>query len=316
MTEATRIGLLVMAYGGPESLDDLPGYLADIRSGRPVPRNVLEEIRRNYAAIGGRSPLLGHTLRQADALASVLSSFDGPRFHVFVGMRHWTPWIEERVGEMLDLGIERAVSIVMAPHFSTLSIAKYQGRIRDGLAFYRGHIDFAHVDGYHDSPGLIAALCSRVNEGLCSWDSDRRGDVHVVFSAHSLPARIVSAGDSYDRQTMETARLVARAARLPDSRWSWSYQSAGRSSEVWLGPALGDHLHNLAARGIRDVLSVPVGFVSDHVEILYDIDIEARRIASSLDMRLERPPALNDDTVFIADLARIVRARAATAGWL
>jgi ferrochelatase len=210
---------------------------------------------------------------------------------------------------MVEDGIERAVSLVLAPHFSALSVAKYQQKVADGLELYRGRIDFEHVASYHDAPGLIEAFAARVEDGLDRWPDDERERVHVVFSAHSLPERVLAAGDPYGEQCVETARLVAERAGIPEERWSWAYQSAGRTPEPWAGPDLGEHLAELAARDVRDVVSVPVGFVSDHVEILFDIDVRARELAHGLGMRLERPPALNDDPVFIATLAGLVRAK-------
>jgi ferrochelatase len=306
MTRELPIGVLVMAYGGPASLEDIPGYLADIRAGRPTPREVLDEITENYRAIGGRSPLLEATQRQVDALASRL----GDGYRCYLGMRHWAPWIEEVVGEMVEDGITRAVALVLAPHFSALSVARYQQKVADGLDLYRGRIDVVHVGSYHDHPGLVEAFAARVEEGLSRWPEDARGRVHVVFSAHSLPLRVITSGDPYDEQCRETASLVAERAGLPPDRWSWSYQSAGRTPEPWAGPDLGDHLEELAERGVRDVVSVPVGFVSDHVELLFDVDIRAQGIAKRLEMRLERPPALNDDARFVDALAEIVRDRA------
>jgi ferrochelatase len=231
-------------------------------------------------------------------------------------MRHWSPWIEETVGRMSNDGITQAVSMVLAPHYSGMSVSKYQMRIADGLAMYRTMIDFAHVDSYHTAPGLIDALADRVRMAVARWPEGERDSVHVVFSAHSLPERIIRAGDPYDAQVHETARLVADRAGVPDDRWSWSYQSAGRSPEPWLRPTYPEHLTALAAAGVRNVVGVPVGFVSDHVEILYDIDIDAQRVARQLGMHLERPPSLNDDPRFITQLASIISDRAAAAGWM
>ena len=293
------IGVLMMAYGGPNSLDEIPGYLADIREGRPTTPAVLETITRNYTQIGGKSPLLEFSTRQIKCVAAAM---DPSRYRFYLGMRHWSPWIEDVVGQMLDDGIRQAVSIVLAPHYSALSIAKYHAKIVDGLEMYRGHIDFSHVTDYHCAEGLIQALTNRVQMGLERWPESKREKVHVILSAHSLPVRIVAMGDPYDEQLRETARLVAERAGLPDARWSWSYQSAGRSPEPWLGPQLPEHITALAAQGIRDIISIPVGFVSDHVEILYDIDIQAQAVARELGVRLERPPALNDDPLFISTL--------------
>ena len=296
-----------MAYGGPASLDELPGYLADIRSGRTTSRDVLEEVTESYRAIGGRSPLLDATRVQVDAVARQL----GDGFRCYLGMRHWSPWIEEVVGEMLEDGVTHAVGLVLAPQFSAMSVARYEQKIADGLELYRGRMELGHVRSYHDHPGLIDAFAGRVAEGLARWPEEERDRVHVVFSAHSLPERVLAGGDPYDAQCRETARLVGERAGLPPERWSWSYQSAGRTPEPWAGPDLGEHLEELAERGVRDVVSVPVGFVSDHVELLFDVDVRAQGVAKRIGVRLERPPALNDDPRFIAALAEIVRDRAA-----
>lgn len=295
-----------MAYGGPASLDEIPGYLADIRHGRPTPRAVLEEITENYRAIGGSSPLLAVSQRQVDALANEL----GGDYRCYLGMRHWAPWIEEVVGEMVGDGVTHAVGLVLAPHFSALSVARYQQKVADGLDLYRGRIHFEQVPSYHDAPGLIAALAARVEEGLSRWPEHERARVHVVFSAHSLPQRVLASGDPYGEQCLETAALVAAHAGLAEGGWSWAWQSAGRTPEPWAGPDIGEHLARLAEQGVTDVASVPVGFVSDHVELLFDIDHRAAEIAAGLGMRLERPPALNDDPVFVSQLAQLVRERA------
>ena len=303
MTDARPVGVLVMAYGGPASLDEIPGYLADIRHGRPTPRAVVDEITENYRAIGGRSPLLDVTRRQVDALEGEL----GEGFRCYLGMRHWSPWIEEVVGEMVDDGVESAVGVVLAPQFSGMSVARYQQKVEDGLELYRGRMHLRHVASYHDEGWLVDAFAARVGEGLERWPEEQRDEVHVVFSAHSLPVRVISSGDPYADQCLETAALVARASGLPEGRWSWSWQSAGRTPEPWAGPDLVEHLEELATRGVEHVLCVPVGFVSDHVELLYDVDHRARAAAERLGLRLERPPALNDDPVFVAGLAGAIR---------
>ncbi len=308
MTEFdSPIGVLIMAYGGPNSLEEVPGYLADIRHGRPTSPAVLEQISHNYRQIGGRSPLLAISQQQAAAVAAKL---DSRQFRMYLGMRHWSPWIEEVVGKMLDDGITRGVSLVLAPHYSKMSVGKYQEKIADGLEMYRGQIDFEHVESYHRAPGLIEAFANRVQEGISRWTDGERGSVHVVFSAHSLPVRILNTGDPYDQQLRETARLIAERAGLSQDQWSWSYQSAGRSPEPWLGPQLEEHIAAQAEMGIKDIVVIPVGFVSDHVEILYDIDIQAQEVARERGVRLERPPALNTDPLFIDTLVGLIRDRA------
>jgi protoporphyrin/coproporphyrin ferrochelatase len=204
------VGVLVMAYGGPASLDDIPGYLADIRHGRPTPTAVLHEITENYRAIGGSSPLLEMSRRQVDALAGQL----GDDYRCYLGMRHWSPWIEEVVGEMADDGIRHAVSLVLAPHFSALSVARYQQKVADGLELYRGRIHFEHVPSYHDAPGLVEAFAARVGDGLSRWADEERDRVHVVFTAHSLPEHVLRSGDPYEEQCLETAGLVAARTGL------------------------------------------------------------------------------------------------------
>jgi len=314
----TRSGVLIMAYGGPNSLDDIPGYLSAILHGRPVSPAIVKRVSGKYRQIGGRSPLHEITTRQVEAVAALLNPRgEAARYSCYLGMLHWSPWIEETVRDMLADGVTRAVSLVMAPHYSRLSVARYHARVADALDMYRGHIEFEHVKSYHDAPGYIQALAGRVRDGLVCWvDAERdavrpgsRQAVHTVFSAHSLPQRILAMGDPYDDQVRETAQLVAECAGLADGQWSLSYQSAARSREPWLGPPIEQHLGDLAAQGVRDVLSVPVGFVSDHVETLYDLDIQAKKAAQAHGMRFERPPALNDDALFIGALAELVRER-------
>jgi len=310
-----QVGVLFMAYGGPDSLEDIPGYLADIRAGRTTSAALIGEITRNYRLIGGSSPLLELTRDAVRGVMGQLNTSPG-RYKAYLGMRHWAPWIEETVGHMLTDGIERAVSLVFAPHYSGMSVAKYQKKIAAGLAFHHGHIKFAHVEHYFDAPGLIEALANRVRMGIERFPASQRDSVHVVFSAHSLPVRILKNGDPYDRQCRQTAALVARKANLPADRWSWCYQSEGRSPEPWLGPQLEDYLVDLAKAGIRNVVSLPVGFVSDHVEVLYDIDIEAQAVAQANNMRLERPPSLNSDPLFLRTLAELIEGTARAAGWV
>lgn len=309
-THPKPLGILFMAYGGPESLDDMPGYLSDIRAGRVTSSAVLDEITNNYRLIGGKSPLPEFTRAQVEATMAQLEATGRP-LKAYIGMRHWSPWIEDAVRDMLEDGVKEAVAIVLAPHYSSLSVAKYQKKIKAALEMYHGHIDFAFIDDYHSEPGYITALADRVREGIQSFPEGERDDVHVILSAHSLPVRIEKEGDPYSKQLLESARLIAAQAGLNAEQWSWSYQSAGRSPEPWLGPQLDEHLHDLAAKGIKKVVSVPVGFVSDHVEILFDIDIAAQEVARELGMTLVRPPALNTDPLFIGTLASVIERKVA-----
>ncbi len=305
------IGVLLMAYGSPESLDDLPGYLSDIRSGRTTNRVVMNEMINNYRLIGGKSPLLEVCRQQAAALETLLNEGSGQRYKVYLGMRHWAPWIEETVRDMINDGITQAVAIVLAPHYSSLSIGKYHHKVEAGLEMFGGNIKFEYVDSYHNAPKYIQALVNRVHDGLSRWPEAERDAVHIIFSAHSLPVRILSMGDPYQDQLFETARLIAKGAGLKESQWSWSYQSAGRTPEPWLGPQIEKYIPELAEKGIKNIISIPVGFVSDHVEILFDIDIKAQKAAQESGVRLERPPALNTDPLYIETLADLVRERTA-----
>ncbi|NTX99590.1 ferrochelatase [Deinococcus sp. JMULE3] len=315
MTDSTHqgapLGVLFMAYGGPESLEDMPGYLADIRAGRVTTQAVLDEITNNYRQIGGKSPLPEFTRAQVEATMQELQARVQRPLKAYIGMRHWNPWIEDAVREMLDDGITQAVAIVLAPHYSSMSVAKYQKKIKAGLSMNHGHIDFEFVNEYHTESGYVTALANRVREGIAAFPEGERDDVHVILSAHSLPVRILREGDPYADQLHESARLIAAAAGLRDDQWSWSYQSAGRSPEPWLGPQLDEHMHDLSGKGIKKVVSVPVGFVSDHVEILFDIDIAAQETAAELGMTLVRPPALNTDPLFIGTLASVLERKVA-----
>ena len=312
-TSSSAVGVLLMAYGGPDSLKDVPGYLADIRAGRPTPRTIVAEIAEHYRMIGGCSPLKGNSERQLTALTEAL---DPAAWRCYLGMRHWSPWIEETVGAMTADGIRRAVGIVLAPHYSSMSTERYFQKVRLGVDLYRAPIEFTFVKSYHDSPPLIDALARRVTEGLARWPQSRRSAVHVVFCAHSLPVRLRAEGDPYEAQLLETANAVAHRANLDAGRWSWSYMSAGKSPEPWMGPDLLEHLEALSSQGVTDVLCVPVGFVADHVEVLYDVDVEAQRRAAEIGIRLERPPTLGDDPGFIRALAETVTAQARAAGFL
>ncbi len=298
-------GVLLMAYGGPDSLDDIPAFLLDIRGGRPTSQELVDEITENYRKIGGSSPLLALTERQAALVEARLNETAPPgrRYKTYIGMRHWTPWIEDAVERMIADGIGHAVALVLAPHYSSMSTARYFAKLDKALAERGDAFSYTPITSYHDHPRYIQALAARVRQALAEMPADTL----VIFSAHSLPQRILAQGDPYDAQLRETARLVAAQAGLPVERWTFSYQSAGRTPEPWLGPQLEEYVVELARQGHRHLLSVPVGFVADHVEILFDIDIKARHAAQVAGARLERVPSLNDDPLFVEALADLVQ---------
>jgi ferrochelatase len=277
--------VILMAYGSPSTAEDVPAYLADIREGRPVSQEAVEELADRYRRIGGRSPLDEITEAQRAALEREL------RLPVYVGMKHWRPRIAEAVEAALAAGAETLVGLVLAPHYSRLSIAGYRERLESAL---EGRAELVFVESWHDHEPFLDVLASRV----------RGFNGHVVFTAHSLPERILGDGDPYREQLLETSRLVAERAGLMD--WSFAFQSASATGEPWLGPDILEELDTLAANGVRRVLVCPVGFVSDHLEILWDLDVEAREKAAELGLELDRIESLNDDPEFVRALAGIV----------
>jgi len=281
-----KTAVVLMAYGSPSRIEDIPAYLADIREGKPVSDHAVEELIERYRRIGGRSPLDEVTESQRAALEAELG---GP---VHVGMKHWTPRIAEAVEAALADGAERIVGLVLAPHYSRLSIAGYRARLEAALD---GRAELVFVESWHDHKPFLDVLADRV----------RGTDAHVVFTAHSLPERILRDDDPYRDQLLETSRLVAERAGL--ATWSFAFQSASATGEAWLGPDILDELDRLHAEGVGKVLVCPVGFVSDHLEILWDLDVEARERASELGLELDRVESLNDDQAFIAALAELVR---------
>lgn len=306
------VGVLVMAYGGPESLDDIEPYLLDVRGGRATRPELIEEIRERYRLIGGRSPILELTRSQAEALELALNQSGAEdRFRAYVGMRHWRPYIREAMERMAQGGIQQVVAIAMAPHYSRMSIGAYTRKVEEAQAELGTPLDVAFVESYHAHPLLLQALAERVQEAQQKFPADIRSDVPIIFTAHSLPERILEWDDPYPRQLLETAQGVAHL--LGPVRWQFAYQSAGSTSDRWLGPDAGEVIQELADQGERNVLLAPVGFVSDHVEILYDIDIEFRQLAEALGVHLERTESLNSSPQFIAALADVVRQKAE--GW-
>ncbi|MGH2582258.1 MAG: ferrochelatase [Anaerolineales bacterium] len=304
MTTSKPIGLLLMAYGSPGDLSQMEDYLLDVRSGTPPSPELVEEITERYRKIGGKSPLLDKTTEQSLTLEKELnkrSPASGANFKAFVGMRHWEPRISKAVKQMAEAGIQRAVAIVMAPHSSSMSTGKYYQALDEALQGYA--IDFVRVQGWHKHPGLLEAIAEKMVIGFEAF----KGRIpFVIFTAHSLPAAILETGDPYEIQLQETARLLAERLDLREGSWQFSFQSAGAKAIPWLGPQIQDVVAELAQRGEKDLLVVPIGFVCDHVEVLYDIDIEARQIAEQNGARLERTHSLNASPTFIRTLADLV----------
>jgi protoporphyrin/coproporphyrin ferrochelatase len=278
--------VILMAYGSPATAEDVPAYLADIREGRPVSQEAIDELTERYRRIGGRSPLDEITEAQRAGLELELG------LPVFVGMKHWRPRIVEAVEAALSGGADALVGLVLAPHYSRLSIAGYRERLEDAL---QGRAKLIFVESWHDHGPFLDVLASRV----------RAFDGHVVFTAHSLPERILKDGDPYRDQLLETSRLVAERAGLSD--WSFAFQSASATGDPWLGPDILEELDRLAANGVRRVLVCPVGFVSDHLEILWDLDMEARERAAELGLEFDRIESMNDDPAFLRALAEVVQ---------
>ena len=311
-----RTAILMMAYGGPDSLDDVEPYLLDIRGGRPTSPELVAEIRERYAKIGGRSPLLEITRAQASALESALNqqapSPDGtPVYRVYVGMRHWKPFIRDVVAQIAADGITSGLAFCMAPHASKMSTGAYRQRLEAAVGMLEVPPALEFIESWYDQPFLIEALARKVGDALRQFDAQNQPAVHYLFTAHSLPASLIDQGDPYADQLQHTTRLLVERLRLDPTQWSFAYQSAGAAPGQWLGPAIEETLPALAAKGIRHVLVTPVGFTADHVEVLYDLDIEAQAIAREIGLHLVRSPSLNASPDFMGGLAQFILERAA-----
>ncbi len=280
--------VVLMAYGSPDRLADVPAYYADIRGGRPIRPELLEELTERYRRLGIESsnPLNEITERTRAALELELG------IPVYTGMKHWQPRIADAAERALAAGADTVIGLVLAPHYSRLSIAGYRSQLETALD---RRVTLHFVESWHDDQAFIDVLAGRV----------RGTEAHVVFTAHSLPARILAEGDPYQEQLHETARLIAQAAGL--TNYSFSYQSESDTGEPWLQPDILDHLAALDAQGVRSVLVCPIGFVADHLEIRWDLDTEAQDRAQDLDLHVERIEMPNDDPAFVAALAGIVR---------
>lgn len=310
---AKKIGVLVMSYGTPESLEGVEAYYTHIRRGNAPSPEQLKELKDRYEAIvGGVFPLRENTDRQVEALQNTLNDDSrGSEIHYvcYQGLKHAHPFIEDGVEAMARDGITQAVGIVLAPHYSVMSVGGYIKRAKEKAEASGIAMEF--VESYHLHPELIDVLSRRVSAKLDLFEEAGavREDVRVLFSAHSLPERILAMGDPYRDQLLETSEAIANQVGI--TSWQFTWQSAGRTAEPWLGPDILDTLRELSETQVNYVLSAPIGFVSDHLEVLYDLDIEAQALASELDLRLMRIDSLNSDPAYMSVLSDVVRTKAA-----
>jgi protoporphyrin/coproporphyrin ferrochelatase len=294
------VGVLVMSYGTPESLEGVEAYYTHIRRGNPPSAEQLEDLTNRYRSIvGGVFPLRENTNRQVAALQQTLDELTGTgNFVCYQGLKHASPYIEDGVALMAADGITEAIGIVLTPQYSVMSVGGYMKRAQEETA--KHGMAFKAVQEYHLHPALIEALSSRVSEGLQKFDQQAVNTL-VLFSAHSLPAKILEMNDPYSDQLLATSAAIAQHANV--EKWQFTWQSAGQTGQPWLGPDILETLEQLSKEGVTSVLVTPVGFVSDHLEVLYDIDIEAQKFAAQRGIKLERIRMLNDDPQYMAALA-------------
>lgn len=294
----TGPAVLLLAHGSPESSEDIPEFLRNITSGRALPPHVVQEVRHRYELIGG-SPLQRITLRQAEMLQEALA------LPVYVGMRNWPPLIADVMKQMQREGVKRTVAICLAPQNSRTSVGLYRKAIFDQRPSVK--VDF--VESWHDHSLLVRAFAERFQQSWPAACAEYGRDVPVIFTAHSVPAATIAAGDPYEWQAQHTAELVATAAGLAKNRWRFAFQSQGMSGGEWLGPTVERTVVDFKAAGETGVFIQPIGFVCDHVEILYDIDVGFRQFAAENGMKLWRAQSLNDSPTFIAALADLAKSR-------
>jgi ferrochelatase len=299
-----QIAILLMAMGGPERLEDVEPYLKDVRGGRPTPPELVEEVRERYRRTGGRSPVLEITRNVAGRLEQKLNGPGGERYRCYVGLRHWRPYIKDAYAELLDDLPERIIGLCMAPQYSALSTGAYMKKVEEARAALGDETPLNFVASWHRHPPLIQAMLDNIKTGLQLFPADVQPRVPILFTAHSLPSRILDMNDPYPQEVQGTVdalreRLGARPTRF-------AYQSQGRSQEPWLGPSVEQAADELAEEGYREVLVAPIGFLCDHIETLFDLDIELKESAARKGLRLERMPMLNDSVPLIDVLASVV----------
>lgn len=295
--------VLLMAYGTPDKLDDVEAYYTHIRHGKkPTPEEV-KNLKERYSLIGGRTPLLEITQSTARKLGVALES---SRVRVYAGMKHWHPYISEVFPKIISDGNSELLSIALAPHYSKMSIGSYEDAVREANKESGANLDLNFVRSWHLNRVFIDKWCARVDRAVSEHFGSQREDVFYLFTAHSLPERILGWGDPYKDQLIETSSKIAGQLSTKPSNFGFCFQSAGHTSEPWLGPDLPDKLRELAGEGKKNILVCPIGFVSDHLEILFDIDTEAREAAEKLGVRLARTESFNDSDDFILVLKSVV----------
>ncbi|MGQ0678358.1 MAG: ferrochelatase [Actinomycetota bacterium] len=298
--------VLLMAYGSPRTPGEVGPYFTDIRGGRPPSPQALKTLKQRYAAIGA-SPLNEITAQQAGQLAEELQRRAPGRFRVFTGMKHWHPFIAESVEAIADAGIGKIVGLVLAPHYSKKSIGEYEQRILRAREAGGRQVAVKVVSSWYHEPAFVDLVAANLRSTIGNWDTSSPG-TKVFFSAHSIPSRIIEQGDPYADQLADSAALYASAAGITNYTTAW--QSASATGEPWLGPDLLEELEIFAGQGGKRAVSAPVGFVADHLEVLFDIDVEAAARASELGIELRRIPSPNADSRFIGALANIVTGHA------
>jgi ferrochelatase len=300
-----QIGILLMAYGTPETLDDVEPYYTHIRGGRPPSPEALENLRERYRLVGGRTPLLDLTQRVAAQLQARLDAGAPGDYRVYVGMKHWHPFIGETVPRMAADGIREAIGVALAPHYSRYSLEGYRKYANQALEKIGEPFALHFVESWQAHPKFRRLIADRIVEALAEFPPEARDQVLVLFSAHSLPEKIVAARDPYPEELRESAAGIAQLLGLNDYRFC--FQSAGMTGEPWLGPDILDYLEQLHAEGVRHVLSVPFGFVAEHLEVLWDIDTEAQDKAAELGMTLRRIRMPNADPEFVEVIESVVK---------
>jgi ferrochelatase len=293
-----------MALGGPDSLEQVEPYLLDVRGGRPTPAEFIEEIRARYKMTGGKSPVLGIMREVATRLEQKLHAAGAEQFRLYIGMRHWHPYIEDAYVRLMEERPERLICICMAPQYSALSIGAYVKKVEEARAAVGGAFPVSYVESWYRHPGLIHAIAENITRALEKFPTEVRSTVPIIFTAHSLPERILQMNDPYPQQVQGTMQAVCEELRPVTVRVA--YQSQGRSGEKWLGPTVESTIEDLHRQGHQHVLIAPIGFLSDHLEVLYDVDIEFRRIAESKGMQLERIAMLNANPALITVLASLL----------